>query len=496
MSDKLHQTSITSFLGPGKNGNKRAREDEKKRETPNLDFHRNLRLCSPDNMKIDDIHKEYRPRADGRDEGGWDGNFQVLEAKHGYIQWLFPIKEPGVNRRAFEMQPEEAEAIKTTPELRRRVLKSYQMMLRFWGMEMMDPTGGSGALRRCADKDAKARLRHVRTWTGFHNLRRMTRVMKNFNLTGWEHLQAGFIKFFVCEMYAEDGALKRTNFRDRVFPDFVEAVFQFFLPAASNLENEAEKHRKHRGRALALWMFDAFPDSKDDFVETVMVSKDDMKIPRTAEQRERVDDETLIELAHIRKIQVGGIVGLQSLPGWELSRREKELKDKGKLEGPSPFETANPLIIFQKEGKQKKLKEKEKVEEKAKGEEELQNPRGKQERPGSHSDSQSSLPFPSDQASDSEENESSQLDGVGKVQGGASLTGQKGGEGVQQQADSTRRSAMYDGATRDSDSATLEPAPKERRTGSPDGYSAHISTAGLATANGMAIAKTDAKTFE
>ena len=46
---------------------------------------------------IDIIHKD------------WWGNYQLLEYNHSYIQWLFPIREQGLNMYAEVLQPHEAE---------------------------------------------------------------------------------------------------------------------------------------------------------------------------------------------------------------------------------------------------------------------------------------------------------------------------------------------------------------------------------------------------
>ena len=48
---------------------------------------------------IDKIHME------------WKGNYEWLERHHGYIQWLFPIRERGLNWQAQELQLHEIEVI-------------------------------------------------------------------------------------------------------------------------------------------------------------------------------------------------------------------------------------------------------------------------------------------------------------------------------------------------------------------------------------------------
>lgn len=39
----------------------------------------------------------------------WCGNYQLLELNHGYIQWLFPIREQGMNMYAQPLQLHELE---------------------------------------------------------------------------------------------------------------------------------------------------------------------------------------------------------------------------------------------------------------------------------------------------------------------------------------------------------------------------------------------------
>ena len=45
-------------------------------EIKNLQFYMNQRRCQPDAMFIDEIHER------------WHGKYDLLEVKHGYIQWL------------------------------------------------------------------------------------------------------------------------------------------------------------------------------------------------------------------------------------------------------------------------------------------------------------------------------------------------------------------------------------------------------------------------
>jgi hypothetical protein len=57
---------------------------------------------SQDNLYIDEIH------------ANWAGDYKGLELRHGYIQWLFPIHEEGVNYQAQVCFFESSECIHFT----------------------------------------------------------------------------------------------------------------------------------------------------------------------------------------------------------------------------------------------------------------------------------------------------------------------------------------------------------------------------------------------
>ncbi|XP_046567301.1 opioid growth factor receptor-like protein 1 isoform X2 [Haliotis rubra] len=149
--------------------------------TLNLDFYTNSISSRPNGDKIDVIHKK------------WFGDYDRLESHHGYIQWLFPIRENGMNYYAQELQVKEAEAIKKNPETCGRVLKSYQMMLNFYGMKLKDDE--TGELER--DRDWRQRFHHLNR--SMHNYLRITRILKSLGELGFEHLKAPFVRFMLKE---------------------------------------------------------------------------------------------------------------------------------------------------------------------------------------------------------------------------------------------------------------------------------------------------------
>lgn len=52
----------------------------------------------------------------------------MLEYHHGYIQWLFPLQEKGMNWSADPLQKHEIELIKQDKQALERILKSYKLM--------------------------------------------------------------------------------------------------------------------------------------------------------------------------------------------------------------------------------------------------------------------------------------------------------------------------------------------------------------------------------
>lgn len=109
----------------------------------------------------------------------WRGDYAKLEYKHGFIQWLyapqcfvlcsrsaitfvastsFPIPELGANYESQPLQRHEAEAMKADETIVERVLRSYRLMLDFYGMSLEDSE--TGLLAR-SDKNYKDRYRNL-----------------------------------------------------------------------------------------------------------------------------------------------------------------------------------------------------------------------------------------------------------------------------------------------------------------------------------------------
>ncbi|WVF66204.1 hypothetical protein IAT40_000944 [Kwoniella sp. CBS 6097] len=144
----------------------------------NLRFYKNEIPCQPDGLKYESWINKY------------ERDYVELEMNHGYVQWLFPIQEQGVNYHAQPLEPDELEAMKQDPEVLDRLLRSYKMMLRFYGIDFND-----GQLK--LSEDYNERLLNLKQRS--HNLLRITRIMKH--LSEFPQLQphvAPLVLFFVA----------------------------------------------------------------------------------------------------------------------------------------------------------------------------------------------------------------------------------------------------------------------------------------------------------
>ncbi|GAB1598532.1 opioid growth factor receptor-like protein 1 [Argonauta hians] len=145
-----------------------------KENCPNLHFYRNEIKSEPNGDFIENILK-------------WRGDYNKLEFDHNYIQWLFPNREPGLNRKAFCLTDYEAKEISKDPLLRDRVLRSFHMMLDFYGMTMY----GNKQIIRSSDYKARFANLNMRS----HNFLRITRILITLGELNFLKEQINWLEF-------------------------------------------------------------------------------------------------------------------------------------------------------------------------------------------------------------------------------------------------------------------------------------------------------------
>jgi len=157
------------------------------KDDPNINenflFYSGKITSQPDGDYIDKIHTK------------WWGKTDILESHHGYIQWLFPIKEHGLNFESKPLQSHEILKIKADQSCIKRFIKSYELMLHFYGCALKDQ--GTGELDR--HEGWKTQYRNLNSHT--HNFLRITRILKCLGELGFEHYKKPFLEHFIKEIW-------------------------------------------------------------------------------------------------------------------------------------------------------------------------------------------------------------------------------------------------------------------------------------------------------
>ncbi|XP_063815352.1 opioid growth factor receptor-like [Pseudophryne corroboree] len=152
---------------------------------PNLEFYQNKIEFKPNGLKIEKL-LDY-----------WKEDYNTLESNHSYIQWLFPLQERGVNPHAVPLTMNEIEIMKKDEDITRRFLRSYKLMLGFYGISLQDEKTGEVARA----ENWKERFSNLDNRS--HNNLRITRILKCLGELGYEHFQAPLVRFFLEETLCE-----------------------------------------------------------------------------------------------------------------------------------------------------------------------------------------------------------------------------------------------------------------------------------------------------
>jgi len=115
----------------------------------------------------------------------WQLSHFWLEHTHDYIQWLFPIPEPGrFNAFAHCLDYAASACFKETPELQARQRRSLDMMLDFFGLQRHDFEIIAAPELNLKD--------HIWLKTDGHNHLRITRMIRSLHLCHQPELAATF----------------------------------------------------------------------------------------------------------------------------------------------------------------------------------------------------------------------------------------------------------------------------------------------------------------
>jgi len=150
----------------------------------NFMFYSNQLASSPHGDYIDNLH------------ANWYGNWGLLEDHHGYIQWLFPMFESGgMNSRSDALTKAEAKLIRENLECAKRIIKSYRLMLNFYGMILVDERTGE-----LARDPEHYRGRYGNLLMNGHNNLRITRIITSLGQLGFRRYKKPLVDHLVKEV--------------------------------------------------------------------------------------------------------------------------------------------------------------------------------------------------------------------------------------------------------------------------------------------------------
>ncbi|XP_051488740.1 opioid growth factor receptor isoform X2 [Apus apus] len=219
-------------------------ENEEEEEMWNLSFYKNEIHFKPKGLRIETLLQSW-----------WD-NYEVLEENHSYIQWLFPLREHGMNFHAKQLTRQEIQAFKKSEEVMQRFVRAYQLMLRFYGITLVNEE--TGELRR--SENWVERFQNLNRYS--HNNLRITRILKCLGEMGYEHYQVHLVKFFLTETLIHETLpnVRRSALDYFLFTirskqkrrELVHYAWQHFRPRGSFVwapRNKLLKYRAHSAKS-------------------------------------------------------------------------------------------------------------------------------------------------------------------------------------------------------------------------------------------------------
>ncbi|XP_015737080.1 opioid growth factor receptor isoform X1 [Coturnix japonica] len=282
--------------------------DDEEEDMWNLSFYKNEIAFMPHGLHIENLLESW-----------WD-NYEVLEENHSYIQWLFPLREHGMNFRAKPLTCLEIEALKKSEEVMERFIRAYRLMLRFYGIILVNQE--TGELERAENWNE----RFVNLNRFSHNNLRITRILKCLGEMGYEHYQVHLVKFFLTETLVNETLpnVKRSALDYFLFTirnkrkrrELVHYAWQHYKPQGSFVWGPHDKLLKYR------------PCSNKSNLHKKAESKEETPSKKVDDSVEEGQNQSLVE-----EQKDGGSENLQTEADEEDTREEiSECVSKGEDE--------------------------------------------------------------------------------------------------------------------------------------------------------------------
>ncbi|XP_066054855.1 opioid growth factor receptor isoform X2 [Chamaea fasciata] len=229
--------------------------NEEEEEMWNLSFYKNEIAFVPHGVFIETLLSS------------WGDKYETLEENHSYIQWLFPLREHGMNWHARPLTCQEIQAFRKSKEVMDRFIRAYKLMLGFYGINLVNEE--TGELERA--ENWRERFENLNRFS--HNNLRITRILKCLGEMGYEDYQVHLVKFFLTETLVEETLpnVKRSALDYFLFTvrskekrrELVHYAWQHFKPQSSFVWGPRDKLRKYRPRSAKPQLLQR-PEDKQD----------------------------------------------------------------------------------------------------------------------------------------------------------------------------------------------------------------------------------------
>jgi len=188
-------------------------------------FYSNKISSRPEGDLIDEIHRE------------WFDDVGKLEYHHGYIQWLFPLfLDSGVNSSASALKKDEAQLMRNDLEIARRVIRSYRLMLNFYGWHLVDEK--TGEISKHPNENFR-RNRYRNLNDNFHNNLRISRILISLGELGFGRYKEPLLNFLAIEV--NSGLRNCKESFDRFWKRLVQVDTQWYFEKTRETAEDREE---------------------------------------------------------------------------------------------------------------------------------------------------------------------------------------------------------------------------------------------------------------
>ena len=157
------------------------------KKMPNVLFHLNMLSSKPQGDFVDNIHAY------------WKNDYKKLEIHYGFIQWLFPNFTPSLCSTTT-LKKQEAKIFRENVEIAERVVKSYELILGYFGIKLVDKQ--TGKLERAENYGERYRATLM---ASSYNYTRIKRILAHLNIVGFRRYAIQLVEFLETEIYGEHG---------------------------------------------------------------------------------------------------------------------------------------------------------------------------------------------------------------------------------------------------------------------------------------------------